>query len=231
MKSFLFFLTALPFSILAQLPHYLDSAFHSTEVRGDTVFIYQTAVFGAPENTTDWEIDSIEVFQNSDTLIIDVYYDYVADGAGTNFPPYTFYAADTLEIPNVPLGLYKLIVHSLESDDDSVYNQATGMYDKIDTALSDSDTSCFEILNHESFSLEKGIEIYPNPAADFVYFNDLDNEKYKVKIYDSSGQFFIKKSISIQNPKISVKEWPKGVYFLEWKNPNGKTSYKRFLKE
>lgn len=67
------------------------------------------------------------------------------------------------------------------------------------------------------------IEIYPNPSADDVFVKSTTPEKYNLTLIDSSG----KTLLNITNAdKISIKNYPKGLYYLIVKNDKGFRSFK-----
>lgn len=67
------------------------------------------------------------------------------------------------------------------------------------------------------------IEIYPNPSADDVFVKSTTSEKYNLTLIDSSG----KTLLNITNAdKISIKNYPKGLYYLIVKNDKGFRSFK-----
>ncbi|MEN9333916.1 MAG: hypothetical protein RLY35_1096 [Bacteroidota bacterium] len=62
--------------------------------------------------------------------------------------------------------------------------------------------------------------IFPNPAHSEIFISSLTNDKQIVEIFNASGERIYKNSMMGQT-KISVSEWPSGVYLVRWLE-NGK---------
>ncbi len=62
----------------------------------------------------------------------------------------------------------------------------------------------------------KFLNIYPNPATDFITLNIPGHKAQKIEIYDSYGQLVIKKSINnISNFSINTTQLIEGIYFIK----------------
>ncbi len=211
----LFFLIPLLSSAQPYLPHFIDSANHTSEVRADTLILYQNVYSFPMDKDFEWVLDSIQIDKSGGTIVAELYYvGPPINGTSVGRPPAfsKTVTKDTLRIDQLSLGQYKLIVHTFEPNEDSTFNAVTGTYIKLDSTLSDSDTSCFEILSDKSFSLEKGIEIFPNPTADFLYFKNLKNATLKVEITDASGAVVKQGVVSEGRPRLDVANLAKGIY-------------------
>lgn len=63
-------------------------------------------------------------------------------------------------------------------------------------------------------NIEAGeVDIYPNPAKDYIYISGMGNDRINVKVVDVSGNKQIDKAINI-NEKIDISKLSKGVYFV-----------------
>jgi hypothetical protein len=78
----------------------------------------------------------------------------------------------------------------------------------------------------ESFNVESGISIIPNPASDFIYV-DTDENISKVLIYNIKAEL-----VKVSNKKeISVSDLKKGTYFVKIETKSGKVLVRKFLKD
>ncbi len=58
------------------------------------------------------------------------------------------------------------------------------------------------------------IELYPNPAQDVLYINNLSKDR-EVLIYDKTGKVIIQKYISQKDNKLAINDIPKGLYIFK----------------
>ncbi len=77
---------------------------------------------------------------------------------------------------------------------------------------------------------EKGnkVEIYPNPANDWINFTNNDGQEATIVILDISGKL-LKKEV-VKNSKISVKELVKGNYMLIYSDNKNRNQSFKFIK-
>lgn len=70
------------------------------------------------------------------------------------------------------------------------------------------------------------VSIYPNPTSSFikVYSSAFTNDKYTALIFDARGNRLFEKSISTDNPEVTIdtQEWASGTYFLNLTQPDSK---------
>jgi hypothetical protein len=78
-------------------------------------------------------------------------------------------------------------------------------------------------------SEELGINVYPNPAYEYVNIDLLNNEKTKVTIINIIGGVVFNKEI-VETEKIDLTRFNKGIYFLNLENSNGKSVNKLIIK-
>lgn len=83
-------------------------------------------------------------------------------------------------------------------------------------------------LGAEDFG-RKGLKIYPNPFADYIFIDAGNGKISKIEILDSSG----KKVTSYTNPSISIdlKMLSKGIYFLRITKKDGSILTKKIIKK
>jgi len=84
---------------------------------------------------------------------------------------------------------------------------------------------CVEItgsnLGISSDEIEKLVNIYPNPANDFITINTKFADLAKVIIYTSTGQKLTEESLLNGNSTIDVKNWSTGIYYFHIYNKDG----------
>lgn len=84
--------------------------------------------------------------------------------------------------------------------------------------------NCFPVSNIEAFRGEKQLQIYPNPATDFIYLDLPEDERLEYQLFDLTGLLI--RSGVISNRKIDISELPSGGYVLQIKSKNGVVSKK-----
>lgn len=93
------------------------------------------------------------------------------------------------------------------------------------TSVGTQDVFVLKLSNQTLTALKNGsapsfINIFPNPASDFIYLNWTDNrEKTQVEVFDLSGKSVL--SVSVNNSNnfaLNVSEFSKGIYTLMVKN-------------
>lgn len=90
------------------------------------------------------------------------------------------------------------------------------------------------VLGSSDFSMENNIQIYPNPASNYVLLNfPKVLNLVQIEITDTSGKIvFSKEEKSIINEyKIDVKEFSDGIYFINLTSENIKKTYKVLIKK
>lgn len=86
----------------------------------------------------------------------------------------------------------------------------------------------------EMESILNDIQLYPNPASDYVqvqYTLDISNPFTGLSIFNKLGQLIRAEEITFKNKKVHVpiSELDNGLYFLELRNSSGQTVKKRFV--
>ena len=69
---------------------------------------------------------------------------------------------------------------------------------------------------HEN-TVQKPLEVYPNPVSDVLYVKNLPCESVEYSIFNLVGQ---KVTAGSTSGTISVAGWEKGIYFLQVKGEN-----------
>ena len=84
-------------------------------------------------------------------------------------------------------------------------------------------------LSNKIFDFNKKIVIAPNPATDQINisFNEKQNENFELEIVDNLGKkIFSTIYQPIDNIKIGIKSFSKGIYFINFSNSKGKQTQK-----
>jgi predicted transcriptional regulator len=90
--------------------------------------------------------------------------------------------------------------------------------------------SSFELLVEECVSVDalssvEEVNIYPNPASDWLYVDGLKNE-VEVSILNLQGQIVGRIKFQDSATKINIGNYASGVYFLQWQSEEGMQSRK-----
>jgi hypothetical protein len=90
--------------------------------------------------------------------------------------------------------------------------------------------SSFEFLVEEcvsvyAFSSVEEVNIYPNPASDWLHIDGLKNE-VEISILNLQGQIVDRLKFQHSATKINIGNYASGVYFLQWKGEEGLQSRK-----
>ncbi|OCK51918.1 hypothetical protein BA768_14440 [Chryseobacterium sp. CBo1] len=85
------------------------------------------------------------------------------------------------------------------------------------------------LATNENTLKENKIEIYPNPAQDWLNFTNSNNVEATVVVLDLSGKI-VKKEI-IKNGKISVQDLLKGSYMIIYKDQQAREQSFKFIKD
>ncbi len=62
---------------------------------------------------------------------------------------------------------------------------------------------------------ENNIQLYPNPAHDYIMIKDAEQGQKTARLYSVSGQVLQEKTFSNQEEKMSTAQYAPGIYFLE----------------
>lgn len=126
----------------------------------------------------------------------------------TNESPYTHSSQDTLE----------------NMDPEFVFEVTKGALGAM----------CFFAKAQENMSVNDSdiskIEIYPNPANEFIQFNLKQNNSLNYNLIDNSGRIILSGKLVDSNSKISTGKIPNGNYILNLKGENVNHSQKIIIK-
>ena len=77
---------------------------------------------------------------------------------------------------------------------------------------------------------ERNVNIYPNPARDFVRVSTVNGQQSTVKIYNTIGMLVDEFEINSDEIEINVSDYKSGVYFVKVSTINGSV-IKKFIIE
>jgi hypothetical protein len=86
------------------------------------------------------------------------------------------------------------------------------------------DMGCYEFQSSpsdiNSLSVYNQIQVYPNPATDFIIFENESGKDIEIILYNLSGSVVCSRTIRGGKTilKMPVSNLPDGVYFLRWTN-------------
>jgi len=111
---------------------------------------------------------------------------------------------------------------------DNAYDELlVGCHDTINTPVFNGSEGRSRIATNET---AQEIEIFPNPANDFIGINNLEfDEKTLINIYNTSGQLVVKKEIKNYGI-INIQTLPSGIYYIELLSDK-KRKINKFIKE
>lgn len=66
------------------------------------------------------------------------------------------------------------------------------------------------------------IEVYPNPASNYLFLNELPNDIEQIQIQNIAGQIILQKAIATTSQRLDVSQLPSGLYFVVFE---GKEKY------
>ncbi|KQO21158.1 hypothetical protein ASF10_13615 [Flavobacterium sp. Leaf82] len=72
--------------------------------------------------------------------------------------------------------------------------------------------------------------IYPNPTSDVVNISLVDNLKYTIFLYDTTGKLLLNDHFEGDQYQISIKDLSKGIYYIKVLDSDNKVDVKRVIK-
>ena len=88
----------------------------------------------------------------------------------------------------------------------------------------------FELIGVSVEEMESDIEIYPNPARDFVKVSTDNRQQTTVRIYNYLGILIEETEMNSDEVEINVSEYNSGIYFISIQTENGNL-IKKFIIE
>ncbi len=177
-----------------------------------------------------------------------------------DYYPYNTYPADFNISDTTICKNQSLLLTANQYTDSDVYNYFTFQWNTGDTTQSIiidnnsfpiginqistkiyliSDTLCFSVdtVNvtiNDCIGIETlkdlGINIFPNPANNFLNISNVNNAISKLEIIDLTGKIILYKEISQTNIKLNIRNLPSGTYFIRLKTINNKHLNYKFIK-
>ena len=80
---------------------------------------------------------------------------------------------------------------------------------------------------------EKLFSVFPNPASDFLHFNNSNhlNSPTTIRIYNTLGEIVFSKVVARESETINISNFPNGIYFLRITNAMGQQSQTKLVKQ
>lgn len=207
----------------------------STQVRNDSVWLYFKAEIPKssyqPDTTTGC-IQQLDIVNNGSTYLLDIYWSAPPSAGPSHFATTTCY--DTVLIENIPFGSYGLILNSFGGREGLITDSmGVPIAYTTDTILCEVDTLNFQILSSTYYDLNRSIQLYPNPADEYLSFSDLGgSDILSLQIIDAHGRI-VRQIENLQaGGKISVNGLPVGVYMVRVRSTeSGQTFFLKFMKQ
>lgn len=147
---------------------------------------------------------------------------------------------DISELPDNPLLDKSKITHIKVIDVIGTINPLYASYDSLGQIVNDPyptnfnsggfDLDAVGVINKGTLSVDhftkSALEIYPNPATDFIYIKTEGVIK-NITIYSAAGQ---KMSTTLEKDKVDVRKLPPGIYMLEIVTQNNR-QIQKFIKK
>lgn len=212
----LLLVVSLAFSAKAQ--HSFINSYHTYSLHGAELTVYQYANFmkGVGTGSSCPPMVSLHIGRTGNTITLNALYDPL----GT-YPAFGCTQIDTIIDTIMPCDPCMLVLntHVLQLIPSS---------QSIDTAYyADRDTSYFSYLSSSQYKLERDIEIYPNPASDFLYLKGEGLSNSTVKLLDISGR-----EVSLYyggESRLDLKGIKSGIYFLIVESKDGNRLVKKVM--
>ena len=67
---------------------------------------------------------------------------------------------------------------------------------------------------------EQSLQIYGNPATDFLYVESDDAKDIQINLFDELGRLCLSTKITTGRNQIDISELPSGLYFLNYLSTN-----------
>ncbi len=87
-------------------------------------------------------------------------------------------------------------------------------------------TDCTPVVKVNNLDFDKDIQVYPNPAKDFITLNIAPSNLSSIAIYDIKGS----KILQSKQVNINIKPLFKGIYFIKLKTKDGQYKFLKFVK-
>ena len=81
----------------------------------------------------------------------------------------------------------------------------------------------------QKLSVETGIELFPNPASDFITLRSIDDIG-NIQILNEVGQIIVNDNFFASIAQLDIQYLPSGMYYIKYKY-NDCIAYKKFIKQ
>lgn len=118
-----------------------------------------------------------------------------------------------------------------DSSGDHVTSLATSMPQGINFLYQVMDTAHVDIPTRIQTQKRSEVQIFPNPATDRIYLSGDTKSIREVAIYGLTGRLMRKVSAISDDQTVELSDLPTGVYLVNLKLENGKTTTQRLVKK
>jgi hypothetical protein len=123
------------------------------------------------------------------------------------------------------LAVFDSLQFTLSSSDNGVFGMNTPAFFCIDNLSID-----ITVGSAKTLLSNNKIQVFPNPANDFLYFTNLiPNHKNVVSIFNMNGQLLLEGGVDNANPSLSIDKLQQGIYLIKIQTEKG-TTYQKFVK-
>ena len=106
-----------------------------------------------------------------------------------------------------------------------VKNKAEIYFDYNFPIITNDELTVFSTLSNSDFSKDSSLQIYPNPAQDFLNVNS-ENTITSIQLYDSQGRLLTTKVANDTSEILDISTYAKGIYFVSVMTSVGKETQK-----
>ncbi|WP_165836332.1 T9SS type A sorting domain-containing protein [Taibaiella soli] len=85
------------------------------------------------------------------------------------------------------------------------------------------------ITNTDGLTVRDRFRIYPNPATDVIYADDIFDRLKKITIYDMQGRLVITRALHSGKNEITLGQLPSGIYLINLQTEDGEEHREKFI--
>lgn len=105
-------------------------------------------------------------------------------------------------------------------------NTNTGKFYNLSPGIIDSVTISTPFAVSDVDNEKIKVDVYPNPATDYIQINAFDEKILSVKIYDAHAKVIFSNLVNHNTLKVITDQWSKGNYIIEIETEQGRLSKK-----
>jgi hypothetical protein len=86
-------------------------------------------------------------------------------------------------------------------------------------------------INQPVIEIRDRIKVYPNPATNMVWVDDIEGKLNEVELYDVQGRLVIKQQAGGSKTSVNITTLPPGLYLVRVTMKDGETIQKKIIKQ